>query len=492
MEKVSVLEYRCKICKLQYFTGLLDSSLPENAELGSQKMALQTQTPEADASEYRIEKGADSAKSTTKVKKSTPDETPRLDPLNSALVRWRPQPYDPRDLVNRWERAHELAEMKFFKRVHIKLSKPETVGYFKKFFRVERELGRGGRGVVLLVEHVLDGVALGHFACKRVPVGDDHAWLEKVLVELQLLTQLSHQNLVSYRHIWLEDVQLNAFSPSVSCAFILQQYCNGGDLHEYIYPPAWTTTQQLKERFRRRSRGEPELPGTSLNKPRRLKFEEIYSFFKDVTAGVQHLHQHGYIHRDLKPTHCLLHTVGNKTRVLVSDFGEVQYGSLKQKSTGATGTISYYAPEVLRQTPREGPFFNFTTKSDIFSLGMILSFLCFANLPYISANVLGEGFGDLDQLIEKILSWAGFDDEGRLRPDLPNQLYLLLRRLLSVDPDVRPPAEEVHRSMDPGRPSGLLPQHGRRRGSAGRDSEYWLFSNKSHVSDDYFNMLRTS
>lgn len=44
-------------------------------------------------------------------------------------------------------------------------------GYFQRFFVAERELGRGGKGVVLLVKHVLDGVPLGHFACKRVPVG---------------------------------------------------------------------------------------------------------------------------------------------------------------------------------------------------------------------------------------------------------------------------------------------------------------------------------
>lgn len=70
--------------------------------------------------------------------------------------------------------------------------------YFKRFFIEEKELGRGGRGVVLLVRHELDRVSLGmyictllerfltmlmtltgQFACKRVPVGDDHAWLEK-------------------------------------------------------------------------------------------------------------------------------------------------------------------------------------------------------------------------------------------------------------------------------------------------------------------------
>jgi len=58
--------------------------------------------------------------------------------------------------------------------------------YFKTFFVEEKELGRGGKGVVLLVRHVLDGVNLGQFACKRVPVGDDHLWLEKGMDHLLL------------------------------------------------------------------------------------------------------------------------------------------------------------------------------------------------------------------------------------------------------------------------------------------------------------------
>jgi hypothetical protein len=162
--------------------------------------------------------------------------------------------------------------------------------YFEKFFTLEKELGRGGRGVVLLVKHVLDGVSLGSFACKRVPIGDDHAWLEKVLVEVQLLQTLSHQNLVSYRHVWLQDCKLSTFGPSVPCAFILQQYCNGGDLHNYVCGPAQasTTTQELKERIRRHSKGESELP-KSIHEPRKLQFDDIYSFFRDITSGLQFL-----------------------------------------------------------------------------------------------------------------------------------------------------------------------------------------------------------
>jgi serine/threonine protein kinase len=316
--------------------------------------------------------------------------------------------------------------------------------YFKSFFVEERELGRGGKGVVLLVRHVLDGVPLGQFACKRVPVGDDHEWLEKVLIEVQLLQDLSHQNLVSYRHVWLEDFQISNFGPSVPCAFILQQYCNGGDLHDYILESAKSTVtkEQLKERLRRRSKGQLDEPH-DLNGPRRMHFEEIISFFKDITSGLNHLHANGYIHRDLKPSNCLLHNTGHKIRVLVSDFGEVQVANVARKSTGATGTISYCAPEVLKPSMPGGPLGNFTTKSDIFSLGMIVYFMCFGRLPYRNADSIDEDNEDLDQLRAEISTWAGFDDERPIRTDLPEKLYRSLKHLLALNPDDRPGTEEI-------------------------------------------------
>ena len=326
--------------------------------------------------------------------------------------------------------------------------------YFKRFFVEERELGRGGKGVVLLVKHVLDNVSLGHFALKRIPVGDDHEWLEKVLVEVQLLQHLSHQNLVSYRHVWLEDVKLSNFGPSVPCAFVLQQFCNGGDLHNYICNTAQSsnTTEQIKQRIRRRSKNQPELP-QDLYGPRKLQFEEIYSFFKDITSGLNHLHINGYIHRDLKPSNCLLHNTGKELRVLVSDFGEVQTVNMVRRSTGATGTISYCAPEVLRRDLPSGNFGNFTTKSDVFSLGMILYFLCFAELPYNFADNLHEENEDLDQLRDEIVTWAGLEDQKSMRPDLPDKLYTFLQRLLSLTPVHRPSAEEILHSIKTG--SGL-------------------------------------
>ncbi|KAG8533209.1 uncharacterized protein KY384_001992 [Bacidia gigantensis] len=316
-------------------------------------------------------------------------------------------------------------------------------GYFSRFFVVERELGRGGKGVVLLVTHVLDKVPLGQYACKRVPVGNDHVWLTNVLSEVRLLEHLSHQHLVYYKHVWLEDVKISNFGPSVPCAFILQQYCNAGDLHQYIIHPAQAdeSAQALKERLRRRSRDSGRRP--SELQGRKLRFEEIYSFFKDISSGLNHLHVNGFIHRDLKPSNCLLHDSGKGLRVLVSDFGEVQIENMVRKSSGATGTVSYCAPEVLRRDATTGSLGNFTTKSDIFSLGMILYFLCFARLPYKNADSINEDNEDLDLLREEIVSWTGLHEERKLRPDLPEQLYTFLRRLLSLQPEDRPSAEDI-------------------------------------------------
>ncbi|KAK4445526.1 kinase-like domain-containing protein [Podospora aff. communis PSN243] len=320
--------------------------------------------------------------------------------------------------------------------------------YFNTFFIEERELGRGGKGVVLLVRHEIDGCHLGHFACKRVPVGNDHAWLEKVLVEVELLAKLSHPNLVSYRHVWLEDMKLNRFGPSVACAFILQQYCNGGDLLNYVIGdiPKEATKEELKAQMRRRSKGGGEKPVGLHPTQRRLPFEEIYSLFKDITSGLAYLHAANYIHRDLKPSNCLLHREGSQLTCLISDFGEVQPENAVRQSTGSTGTISYCAPEVLKKDGT-GRYGNFTAKSDIFSLGMILYFMCFGRLPYHSANSVHEELEDIDMLRAEITDWKGFQDERRERPDLPSRLYQLLKKLLSVTPAERPSASEVLAAM---------------------------------------------
>jgi serine/threonine protein kinase len=320
-------------------------------------------------------------------------------------------------------------------------------GFFNRFFKEIRVLGKGGQGVVLLVNHSINGIDLGNFACKRVPVGDNDGWLRKVLAEVQVLHKLSHQNLVTFHNVWLEDWQITRFGPKIPCAFILQQYCNGGDLHNYVLESVLSanqpTKEELKDRMRRKSKGQTEKPSSLASGPRRMSLDEIAAFFLDITSGLNHLHANGYVHRDLKPSNCLLHRTEEGTRVLVSDFGEAQGVDMVRKSTGATGTLAYCAPEVLQVDPSTGAFGNFTYKSDIFSLGMIVHFMCFGKLPYKNSDSVEEENEDMDQLRAEITEWHGFDDRAKLRHDLPEKLYKFLRRLLSVDPEQRPVTEDI-------------------------------------------------
>ncbi|KAK9240484.1 kinase-like domain-containing protein [Lipomyces kononenkoae] len=319
-------------------------------------------------------------------------------------------------------------------------------GYFERFFVTERELGRGGRGAVYLVEHILDGVSLGQFACKKIPIGDDHKWLERVLREVNLL-RLTHTNLVNYNHVWIENAQLTNFGPSVPCVFILQEYCNCGTLEDYINRRSGIvrgdlTKSELKMRARRLSRwsaGSVEDRG-----PKFLSLEEIRSFYTDITSGLNHLHQNGFVHRDLKPSNCLLNEAsgvpGALPRVLVSDFGEGQMEGTKRDATGATGTVGYSAPETLLPDNTTGELAEFSFKTDMFSMGMILYFLCFSRLPYEH-----DFDNEFDELREEVMRWKGFDRSNAtaIRSDLPSELYDLLSRLLSPVPHERPSADEL-------------------------------------------------
>ena len=102
--------------------------------------------------------------------------------------------------------------------------------------------------------------------------------------------------------------------------------------------------------------------------------EDVERLFGQATKGLAHLHHQGILHRDIKPSNVLLSLEeSGELRAILSDFGESKDDVCL--STGATGTLEYVAPEVLKGLP-------FTEKSDIWSLGMLLYYLVHQRLPY--------------------------------------------------------------------------------------------------------------
>ncbi|KAJ2549779.1 putative serine/threonine-protein kinase iks1, partial [Coemansia sp. RSA 1836] len=286
-------------------------------------------------------------------------------------------------------------------------------GYYERFFSEQKKLGKGLRGSVFSCQHILDSVYLGQYAVKKVAVGNNHQWLKRMLREVKLLESLRHPNVIEYKHSWLEMHRLTNFGPNVPCLFILMEYANGGNLQEYIEPKAPSSPSLLdasdsntsiKQRILQMRRQSHQGKGIAMSASngtdsgvagsgrRVLNIDQIWSFFSDICSGLAHLHQLQIIHRDLKHMNLLLHwkdlahkdTSGEVPRILLTDFGECEILSHLEKRdrTGATGTLEFMPPELI-EVDDAGRFLDsYSTKSDMWSLGMVLYYLCYSRMPY--------------------------------------------------------------------------------------------------------------
>jgi WD40 repeat protein/tetratricopeptide (TPR) repeat protein len=118
-----------------------------------------------------------------------------------------------------------------------------------------------------------------------------------------------------------------------------------------------------------------------------VRQRETATLVAAVARAVHHAHQHGVLHRDLKPGNILL---GAEGRPLVSDFGLArrvdQSGS--RVSGAIEGTAAYMAPEQARAMPGAA-----TTAADVYSLGAVLYQQLTGKPPFKGAN-------DLETLIQ--------------------------------------------------------------------------------------------
>ncbi|KAF9296318.1 putative serine/threonine-protein kinase iks1 [Mortierella antarctica] len=355
-------------------------------------------------------------------------------------------------------------------------------GYYQRFFVEQVKLGRGYRGSVFLCQHILDGIHLGEYAIKKVAVGDNHDWLVQMLREVHLLERLHHPNIVSYKHAWLENHQLHKFGPEVTCLFILMECANGGNLEEYIERSAEThfeggsdkahgSSQEpekakknlsARERILLNKRGSIQSPTSNSGEGNSadpnatsrhsLSVTEIWSFFFDICEGLAHLHRLGIIHRDLKPPNLLLSysdsrikgSKGERPRILITDFGECEIldQGVKRDRTGATGTLEFLAPELLA-VDADGRYTDeFSFKGDMWSLGMVLYYLCYSRLPYSQID-------NVDILREEIRGFRSITlpRDGPGDRVIPEELKILIRVLLSTDKSKRPSCDDILSSL---------------------------------------------
>jgi eukaryotic-like serine/threonine-protein kinase len=128
----------------------------------------------------------------------------------------------------------------------------------------------------------------------------------------------------------------------------------------------------------------PGLPLSNYCDRHRLTIRERLEVFTQVCEGVQHAHQKAIIHRDLKPTNILVIEQDNKAVPKIIDFGlakataEPLTDHTKFTELGMMlGTPAYMSPE---QADQDGQ--NVDTRTDVYSLGVILYQLLVGALPF--------------------------------------------------------------------------------------------------------------
>lgn len=136
---------------------------------------------------------------------------------------------------------------------------------------------------------------------------------------------------------------------------------------------------------------------------KRLPIDDRLRLFKDVCSAVQHAHQKGIIHRDLKPSNVMVTLHDNRPVVKVIDFGVAK--AIGQSLTDKTiytrffsmiGTPLYMSPE---QAEMSG--LDVDTRSDIYSLGVMLYELLTGTTPFDRDRLDSAGYDELRRIIRE-------------------------------------------------------------------------------------------
>ncbi|XP_031433177.1 serine/threonine-protein kinase ULK1 isoform X2 [Clupea harengus] len=193
--------------------------------------------------------------------------------------------------------------------------------------------------------------------------------------EIKILKELKHENIVA----------LYDFQETASSVYLVMEYCNGGDLADYLHAK-----------------------GT-------LSEDTIRVFLLQIAGAMRILQSKGIIHRDLKPQNILLSLpAGRKshstnTCIKIADFGFARHLQNNMMAATLCGSPMYMAPEVIMSQ-------NYDAKADLWSIGTIVFQCLTGKAPFQASSPQ-----DLRLFYEK---------NKNLSPNIPRETSTHLRHLL--------------------------------------------------------------
>jgi eukaryotic-like serine/threonine-protein kinase len=228
---------------------------------------------------------------------------------------------------------------------------PQFVGPY----RLLRRLGEGGMGQVWLAEQTEPVQRM--VAVKLIKIGMyDNELLQRFRLERQSLAMMDH--------------------PAIAKVFDAGATPGGQPYFVMEYVPGIPITQYCDEK--------------------RLTVKQRLELFIKVCEGVQHAHQKAIIHRDLKPANILVADVDSKPMPRIIDFGlakatdRIGDETVMTRLGGFVGTLGYMSPEQADSTVRD-----VDTRSDVYSLGVVLYVLLTGNPPFDSSQWKNQSFDEV-------------------------------------------------------------------------------------------------
>jgi serine/threonine protein kinase len=267
-------------------------------------------------------------------------------------------------------------------------------------YHVLERIGEGGMGIVYRAQQREPIQRL--VAIKLIKLGmDTRQVIARFETERQALAMMSHPNVARV---------LDAGATDTGRPYFVMEFVKGEPITTFADRHKLTTRQRLE-------------------------------LFIQACEAVQHAHQKAIIHRDIKPSNILVTLEGDKAVVKVIDFGVAK--AVSQRLTERTlftetgqllGTPEYMSPE---QAEMSG--LDIDTRTDVYSLGVVLYELICGALPFDSRTLRSGAYSEIQRVIREVdpprpstrLSSLGDRDAQDVASRRQTQLQSLHRELRS-------------------------------------------------------------